>query len=304
MGNLFTKNRRFQINEPEHENPSNEILQHSGNSILCDVLKKVDFLLLDGPKLEEKLKAEYESDKFGKIRKKLYCLLGNGRNEILTILEIVNELLTRNYPELEEFDGTEKLAIFVPEWYLTKAIKYVEPNRGSQLQTQSQEAANLCPERRQYFEDMKNFFAGGQRTYWGELPEKNLYDALQLRFKNNDETVSVFHGIDILKLNLERSFKVCEKDFVIISATHKYIMVIEVKKTLGAGDSVEKSFKQLHEAKADLEAWFGADGLNDWMYIPLIFTEEIDTQLKCDECIKYIIEGNFFAATKIKFFPK
>ena len=96
---------------------------------------------------------------------------------------------------------------------------------------------------------------GGKRTYGGELPERNLYDVLQERFKNKNESVAVFHGIDILKLNLDRTFKVSEKDFVIISFTYWYIMVIEVKKTLGAGDSVAKSTKQLMEAKEDLEAY-------------------------------------------------
>ena len=67
------------------------------------------------------------------IHKTLYCLLGNGRKVVLTIPEIVDELLHRNYPELIDFNGTKKLVIFVPEWYLTKAIKYVEPSRGQEL---------------------------------------------------------------------------------------------------------------------------------------------------------------------------
>ena len=243
------------------------------------------------------MKPSSGSDKFGKIEKKLYCLLGNGRNEILEIPEIVDELLTKNYPELKEFNGTEKLVIFVPEWYLTKAIKYVEPTRGSELQRQSEQAADLCPERRRYFEEMKNFYAGGERTYRGEAAEKSLYHALQNYFRSNDESAVVFHGIDILKMNLERTMKVNEKDFIIISPNYRCIIVIEVKKTLGAGDSVEKSAKQLDEAKIDLEAWFGADGLNNWLYVPLIFTEEINIQFNCDECKKFIIEGKSFLIT-------
>ena len=108
--------------------------------------------------------------------------MGNGRNEILTIPEIVNTLLTRNYPEVEEYDGKKKLVVFVPDWYLTTAIKYVEPSRGRELKKYSREAADLCPERRKYFEEQEKIFMGGERQYAGELPERNLYDALKERF--------------------------------------------------------------------------------------------------------------------------
>ena len=71
----------------------------------------------------------------------------------------------------------------------------------------------------------------------GEIPERSLYEELQNRFANRNESVVVFHGIDILKLNIDKPFKISEKDFVIISVTYRYIMVIEVKKTLGAGQT-------------------------------------------------------------------
>ena len=108
--------------------------------------------------------------------------------------------------------------------------------------------ANVCPERKKYFKTMEKFHLAGKRTMCGDLVERNLYDILQDRFKKRDESVVVFHGTDILKLNLDRAFRVSEKDFVIISATYQYVMVIEVKKTLGAGQSVEKSNLQLLEA--------------------------------------------------------
>ena len=109
----------------------------------------------------------------------------------------------------------------------------------------------------------------GQRTHRGELPEQNLYVALQEYFKEKNESVTVFHGIDILKMNLDK-FKVNEKDFVIIDVSRRCILVVEVKSTLGAGDSIEKSIHQLNEAKEDLEAWFGTEGLHNWMYIPFL----------------------------------
>jgi hypothetical protein len=91
--------------------------------------------------------------------------------------------------------------------------------------------ANACPERKIFFDDMKKFYVGGQRTHRGELPEKELYDALQSYFRSKNESVAIFHGIDILKMNLER-FKVNEKDFVILNATRRCIIVVEVKRTL------------------------------------------------------------------------
>ena len=92
---------------------------HSNSSSLCTVLKNEHFQQSDGPGLDERLKPDEMSTKFGKIQNNLNCLLGNGRNQILTIPEIVAELLPRNYPELLDFDGSGRLVIFIPEWYLT-----------------------------------------------------------------------------------------------------------------------------------------------------------------------------------------
>ena len=268
-------------------------MQHTNTGDLCDILNNQNFTKSEGPSLRDKLEPDQGSNKFGKIHKNLNCLLGNGRDQVLTIPEIVEELLPRNYPEVVDFDGTGKLVTFVPEWYLTKAPKYVDPTRGPQLQEYSKQMANeqLCPERRKVFEDMKKFHVGGQRTQRGELPERELYDALQSYFKSKNERVAIFHGIDILKMDLDR-FKVNEKDFVILNANRKCILVIEVKQTLGAGESIEKSIKQLTEAKEDLEAWFGTEGLEDWTYVPMIYTEKIEPDIDCDRCNQHVIEGN------------
>ena len=272
---------------------SSDVVQHTNTSRLCDTLNYQNFSKSEGPSLKDKLQPDQGPNKFGKIQKKLNCLLGNGRNQVLTIPEIVEELMPRNYPEWVDFDGTGKLVTFVPDWFLTKAPKYVDPSRGPQLQEYSEQMANeqLCPERKKVFEDMKKFHLGGQRTQRGELPERELYDALQAYFDSKNESVAVFHGIDILKMNLER-FKVNEKDFVILNATRQSIIVIEVKQTLGAGDSIEKSIQQLSEAKEDLEAWFGSEGLEHWTYIPMIYTERIEPAIDCYRCNQHIMEGN------------
>ena len=289
------------IGEIEHSNTdfsapnvdSYDVEQHSNTGDLCDVLKIQKFNKSEGPCLKDKLKPDQGPNKFGKIHKNLNCLLGNGRDQVLTIPEIVEELMPRNYPEVVDFDGTGKLVTFVPEWYLTKAPKLADPARGPQLHAYSEQMANeqVCPERKKVFEDMKKFYMGGRRTHRGELPEKELYHALQAYFDSKNESVAIFHGIDILKMNLDR-FKVNEKDFVILNATRRCIIVVEVKKTLGAGDSIEKSIEQLTEAKVDLEAWFGTEGLEHWTYVPMIYTEKIQPDIDCYRCNQHVMEGN------------
>ena len=272
---------------------SSDVVQHTNTSRLCDTLNNQKFNKSEGPSLKDKLQPDQGDNRFGKIQKNLNCLLGNGRNQVLTIPEIVEELMPRNYPEWVDFDGTGKLVTFVPDWFLTKAPKYVDPSRGPQLQEYSEQMANeqLCPERKKVFEDMKKFHLGGQRTQRGELPERKLYDALQSYFDSKNERVAIFHGIDILKMNLDR-FKVNEKDFVILNATRRSIIVIEVKQTLGAGDSIQKSIHQLSEAKEDLEAWFGTEGLEHWTYIPMIYTEKVEPDIDCYRCNQHVMEGN------------
>ena len=264
---------------------SSDVVQHTNTSDLCDILNNQKFSKSEGPCLNDKLIPDQGANKFGKIHKNL---------QVMTIPEIVEELLPRNYPEVVDFDGTGKLVTFVPEWYLTKAPKYVDLSRGPQLQEYSEQIANeqLCPEQKKVFEDMKKFHLGGRRTHCGELPEKKLYDTLKTYFDEKNESIAVFHGIDILKMNLDR-FKVNKKDFVILNATRRSIIVIEVKQTLGAGDSIEKSIQQLSEAKEDLEAWFGTEGLEHWTYIPMIYTEKVDPAIDCNRCNQYIMKGNF-----------
>ena len=140
--------------------------EHSNQSPFCELMKNQTFYSSNGPKLKEKVKPKNESDKFGKIEKSLNCLLGNGQNGTFPIREVAEHLLIRNYPEVASFDGKGKLVIFVPEWFLSKAVKCVDPSQSTKLQGYSTELVNdpnLCPERKKYFEDLKlfNYYAGG-----------------------------------------------------------------------------------------------------------------------------------------------
>ena len=100
-----------------------------------------------------------------KHKKNHTLLLGNGRDELLTIPEIADELLLRNYPMLIDFDGNRRLVIFVPDWYLTRLPEYVDPSRGRELQNYSAQVTGQCPERKKYFEDLRNFYMCGERKY-------------------------------------------------------------------------------------------------------------------------------------------
>ena len=270
-----------------------------------EILMRQHFIKSDGPPLFERL-ARQDTKKLRKVMKNLITLMGPG---VLanSIHEATEKLMLRSYPELLDFDGTQKLVIFIPERFLTKVPKYLDPSHGPELQNHAEVAASLhAPEeedffdekiyeRRRFFDDLKKFYVGGQRTYIGELSSRNLYDALQAYFNLKNESVAVFHSIDILKMNLDR-FKVNDKDFVILNVTRRCIIVIDVKRTLGATPgSFEVSIEQLIEAKEDLEAWFGTEGLDNWTYIPMIYTEKNDLSTDNDGYKDFIIEGNYFS---------
>merc|ERR1712083_886949 len=82
-------------------------------------------------KLAKKLAKKNLSNRDKKLRKimrDLIFLLGHNQR-MNSIPEAVAALLKRNYPELVKWNGDSKLVIFVPEHYLNKAVKYVDPRR-------------------------------------------------------------------------------------------------------------------------------------------------------------------------------
>ena len=103
MGKLFSKYSQPWIQQEVSRSSTGlyQIMNHSNQSDLCEVLKIQNFVLSEGPRLTERLNTTEDSNKFGNIEKKLYCLLGNGRDKFFTIPQVVNELLLRNYPDLD-----------------------------------------------------------------------------------------------------------------------------------------------------------------------------------------------------------
>ena len=89
------------------------------------------------------------------------------------------------------------------------------------------DAAEQNQERKEEFKKHENTFLGGKKAWSGEFLEMKLYRALQERFKTIDENIAIFHSLEILKFEQERQDNnVYEKDFVLVSASHAYIMAI------------------------------------------------------------------------------
>ena len=256
-----------------------------------------------GRKLAKKKGLTKRDKKLRKIMKELIILLGHGQ-QVNSIPEAVAALLERNYPDLVKWNGDKKLVIFIPDFYLNKAVKYVNPNRGDEVLKNLEEAAELHPERKEEFMKHRNALIGAKRVHRGEVPEVNVYNALTERFDKGDETVTIFHGLNITKFDLEQQDNnVNEKDFVLLSETYKYIAVIECKKTLDQ-ETLEKSLQQLADTKSDLESYLRNAILadeeeitSDWMFAPFIYHEESEDNINfCDACKEHIIQG------KLKYF--
>ena len=111
--------------------------------------------------------------------------------------------------------------------------------------------------------------------------------------------MAIFHSFDIMKFDIEKQEnKFTEKDFVVVNATHGYIMPIEVKKTLNETTSTE-SLEQLKGIREDLQTYLKSDILKDefisqdWMFLPMIYCEQEEAVFCCDRCRQHIITGTF-----------
>ena len=67
------------------------------------------------------------------------------------IHELIAKLFSKNYPEVENWNGDTKLQVFIPEEYLNKAVKYVDSSRGDQLIDFCEEIVKSNPERKNEF---------------------------------------------------------------------------------------------------------------------------------------------------------
>ena len=146
------------------------------------------------------------TQKIRNILKNLYVLLGHGQ-QARDIEEAVSKLMVRNYPEILAWDGKSKLVVFVPEFYLNKATEYVSPEDGPRLLRDCEDLtiAETNPERKKHLKSHANKFLGGKRTWMGEYPEMNLYNALTGYAEKKNESLAVFHGLNLYKFDPDRN---------------------------------------------------------------------------------------------------
>ena len=150
--------------------------------------------------------ASSRNQKIRHILKNLYVLLVNGEHA-RDAKEAVAKLMSRNYPEILAWDGLSKLVVFIPEFYLNKATEYVDPEDGARRLRDCEDLAlaETNPERRKDLKKHKNKFLAGKRTWMGEYPELNLYDALTKYSEKKEKSLAVFHGLDLVKFDPDRN---------------------------------------------------------------------------------------------------
>ena len=174
------------------------------HSILrCDL---DDFFKIHPFDLTSSQNAGSRTQKIQNILKNLYVLLGHGE-QARNIEEAVSKLMIRNYPEILAWDGKSKLVVFVPEFYLNKATDYVNPEEGPRLLRECEDLtlAETNPERRKHLKSHENKFLAGKRTWMGEYPEMNLYNALTGYAEKKNESLAVFHGLNLFKFDPDRN---------------------------------------------------------------------------------------------------
>ena len=177
------------------------IMAHS--ILRCDL---DDFFKIQPFDLTSSQNAGSRTQKIRNILKNLYILLGHGE-QARNIEEAVSKLMIRNYPEILAWDGKSKLVVFVPEFYLNKATEYVNPEDGPRLLRDCEDLtlAETNPERRKHLKSHENKFLAGKRTWMGEYPEMNLYNALTGYAEKKNESLAVFHGLNLLKFDADRN---------------------------------------------------------------------------------------------------
>ena len=217
-----------------------------------------------------------------KVNVQEYYVLGQNVGTS-SILELVELLLQRDYPKIAIFDGSKDGTIgpiFVPEGYLPKKPKIVDPDIAEDIKSQ--------------FPDDKNLQGDVKQTE-GDLLERDVYDALQSHFKSRrDENVLIVQGLEMIKLGGERGRDVHEMDFLVINFTYQYILNIEAKKWLGQIECkpeniIYKARNQLKNNRTLIEDWFGADLKGNWRYKSALYCKGMEQILKdCPSCKPFI----------------
>ena len=190
--------------EPEIASNHEQVCNPASNSLVsCDLDAYLKICRFD---LTSSHDASSRNQKIRHILKNLYVLLGHGEHA-RDAKEAVAKLMSRNYPEVLAWNGLSKLVVFVPEFYLNKATEYVNPEEGPKLLEDCKDLADAetNPERKKHLKKHENKFLAGKRTWSGEHPEMNLYNALTKYSKKKKKSLAVFHGLDLVKFDPDRN---------------------------------------------------------------------------------------------------
>ena len=100
------------------------------------------------------------------------------------------------------------LVVFVPEFYLNKATEYVDPEDGPRRLDDLGDmipAAATNPRKKKHLESCQKKLQGGRRQWMGEYPEMKLYNALTRYAEKKNESLAVFHGLNLYKFDPDRN---------------------------------------------------------------------------------------------------
>ena len=205
-----------------------------------------------------------------------YYLLGQDL-ATTSIAELVDLLLKRDYPQIVVFDGSRDGMvgpIFIPESFIPKQPRVVDPVISQQIKEQFPEDTNLCGE----IDHAKS-----------DIIEREVYDLLKKYFPTNEDVV-IIHGLDLVKLGCKKGLDVQEIDFLVLNYTHRYILNLEVKTTLGSSEKrLKKDQAQLDTIRTLIEDYFSADLKGNWRYISAWFCKNTGQFLNpCHDCNIYI----------------
>ena len=125
-----------------------------------------------------------------------------------------------------------------------------------------------------------------------------LYACLKEILQTNGDEFGLFHSLELSNLHLQNQPRqhilnqrpLMEKDIVIVNKTHRYIMVLSVKRELKdiiiskhnkpLKTTFDKISDEILDAKVRLESWFSTEVDDKWKFIPVIFCESIAQNLQ------------------------
>ena len=226
----------------------------------------------DGVKLDDRWKGEDGAKRIEEINE--YYAMGQSLT-LKNVLEVVDFLTLRDYPELYDYNGKRRLgSIFVPDSYNPRKpnMVFVEKDNKPKERTKKD------------FTDAV-----------GDMAERSVYEVLKATFnhKKFKGSVLVIQGLNMLEIDpLKRQvLHDREMDFLIVHKESSTVINIEVKNSLSYWQR-SSVHGQLIENHRFFEDWFGADISPKWTWVSMIYTEQA-----FPEDLKVAFEKNEFIAS-------